>query len=442
MTKLAAIVVDNEVTFTAVSNGSTTLTKAGPTPHEAFEDVRGLLHRLSNAFGEDERDGGTALLAEDNIRRLGWPTQAPANEDDAKAHPVLTPARQVGWRVDRLGPWMTFHRHGSATVHIGVKPWLDSDTFELISPDPAATAYRVAWLGARLGAPFRARPGVTAIAAMRTMIPGKSPYFKPDWNKVAPVGPHDEQYRWELPYIWDSPDTDTLELGHKWLHGWDINSQFLAAASGAYLGRDALRHTRKDEFDYSAGYWRIQVPAWAYERVLPNPAGNGLSPGDVTWVSSSRMILLAKLAERYQVIAMPDVLDSWTAEKPQRLLRPWAERIRDTRAAARQEPDADDAVVLDRASKHSYTHGIAMLRNPESSIYRVDWNDEINGYAHSAFWLKLWEQYRRDGRAPVKIFHDMAYYPSSEIDPEKDRPCTFEPSDKMGRFRYGKSIEL
>jgi hypothetical protein len=36
----------------------------------------------------------------------------------------------------------------------------------------------------------------------------------------------------------------------------------------------------------------------------------------------------------------------------------------------------------------------------------------------------------------------MAYYPSKEMDPEKDRPSTFEPSTVMGRFRYGKSVEL
>jgi hypothetical protein len=439
----ASIVVDNEVTFIAGSGGSLTRVSAGVTPHDAFTELVGLLSRLSKGFGRDERDGGTVLLGADNIRRLRFPEQAPADLDEAKAHPLLTPARQVGWRCDRLGPWMTFYRAGSPTVHIGVTPWLDSETFELISTDPGSTAYRMQWMANRLGTPYRARPGVTALAALRQLVPGKAPYWKPDWNHVAPVGPVDERTRWESPYIWDSTEAETLELGHKWLHGWDIRGQFLAAASGVYLARDALRHTHKDTFDRSAGYWRIVVPPWGYEHLLPHPVGQGYRGGEITWVTSPRMELLHKLSEDYGgVIAMPEILDSWTAEKPARLLRPWAETIRDMVIAARTEPDPDDAVVLSKASKHSYTHAIAMLRNAESSINRVDWDDSIKGYAGSAFWLKLWLQFRADGRTPVKIFHDMAYYPSSEIDPEKDRPATFEPSTSMGRFRYGKSIEL
>lgn len=440
---IASIVVDNEITFLAGSKRAFTRVAAGATPHDAFADLPVTLSRLSQSFGTSEGDSGTVLLGENNIRRLGFPADAPTDLDEAKAHPILTPSRQVGWKVDRLGPWMTFHRAATPTVHIGVLPWLDSESFELISTDPGTMAYRMQWMSSRLGAAYRARPGVTAIAAVRLLTGGKAPYWKPDWNRVHPVGPLEDRTRWELPYIWDSPNLEALELGHKWLHGWDIRGQFLAAASGAYLARDALRHTAyKAEYDGSSGYWRIVVPAWAYGSVLPNPAGNNYSPGDVTWVTSPRMELLRKLAEDYRVIAMPDVLDSWTAEKPSRLLRPWAERIRDMVTAARQEPDVDDAVILARAVKHSYTHAIAMFRNPESSIHRVDWNDGINGYAASAFWLKLWLQYRTDGRAPVKIFHDMAYYASSEIDPEKDRPSTFELSSNMGRFRYGKSVEL
>jgi hypothetical protein len=444
---VASIVVDNEITFMSASGpdrlrGELHRVSAGVTPHDVFATLPGLLSRLAAAFGKHENDGGTVLLGADNIRRLGWPEQAPADLAEAKAHPVLTPAREAGWRVDRLGPWMTFHRSATPTVHIGVLPWLDSDTFELIAKDPATMAYRLQWMGTRLRTPYRARPGVTALAAMRLLVPGKAPYWKPDWNKVQPVGPFEERMRWEAPYIWDSAQADALQLGHKWLHGWDIRGQFLAAASGVYLARDALRHTKKEDYDGSAGYWRIVVPPWNYGAVLPHPAGQGYSAGDVTWVTSPRLELLRKLADQYQVISMPQILDSWTAEKPQRLLRPWAECIRDMVTDARQEADPDDAVVLSRAGKHAYTHAIAMLRSPDSSIHRVDWNDGISGYADCGFWLKLWIEFRTSGRTPVKIFHDTAYYASSEIDPEKDRPITFEPSTNLGRFKYGKSIEL
>jgi hypothetical protein len=439
---VVSIVVDNEITFTAAGGAGSIRLMGAATPYEAFTDLPVLLSRLAKGFGRDERDSGTIVLADNTIRRLGWPVQAPANLDDAKAHPALTPARSVGWKVDRLGPWMTFHRPNSPTIHMGVRPWLDSHTFELVSTDPAVTAYRMQWMGSQLGSAYRARPGVTALSALRTLVPGKAPYWKPDWNKVAPVGPLEERTRWEQPYIWDSPDAAALELDHKWLHGWDIRGQFLAAASQVYVARDALRHTGKREYDGSSGYWRIAVPAWAYERVLPHPVGHGYTHGDITWVTSPRMELLRKLADEYQILAEPEILDSWTAEKPARLLRGWAERIRDMGTLAAHEPDPEDAAVLTRAVKHAYTHGIAMLRTPESSIHRTDWSDSINGFAGAAFWLKLWLQFRHDKRTPVKIFHDMAYYASSESDPEKDRPETFEPSTSMGRFRYGKSEEL
>ena len=444
------ILVDGDVTWIAGEGGGLWRTQPLPTPADVLSpdvDLALLLARWSaRATKSDPSNltGITILLAQPNIVQLGWPAQAPADLDEAKGHPALDPARNVGWVVDRLGPWMTFHRNGSPAVHVGVLPWLDTQTFELIDTDPVTMAYRMQWMQAALGSAFRARPGVTAIAGMRTMIKGRTPYFRPHWDHVEPVGRAGTRMRWEAPYIWTSPSSEVLQLDHKWLHGWDIRGCFLAAASAAELGRDALRHTKMHEFDgTSAGYWKVVVPPWNLDRVLPHPAGQNYKAGDIAWITTPRLRLLLKLASVYGVISEPEVLDSWTSpDKPARILRPWAERLRDMVVLADLEPDQDDAAVLKRALKHAYSHAIAMLRSEDASIQRTDWNDTINGEAFSSFFLKLFLQYLDDGRTPVQIFHDMAYFASDETDPEKDRPGTFDTSGKIGRFTPKKVVEL
>jgi hypothetical protein len=442
------MVVDNDAVFIAFAKNSHQPVSAHPTDVKAFAgDLAMLLARLSKAFGDLEHPGGTVLLGRttpdpdapyDVLDMLGFPKDAPTTEDEARNHPVLAPARNVGWKCAQIGPWMTFHRPNSAPVHIGILPWLTSDNFELIDPDPIVMAWRMQWLGAWLGSPYRARPGVTALAGMKGFISGRSPYWKPSWDHVEPIacGMH-----WERPYNWDSPSVEALQLDHTWMHGWDIKGQFLAAASGAMLPRDALRHTKLHDYDGSAGYWQIVVPGWAYNRVLPHPAGN-YQPGETVWVTSPRMELLIKVANDYQEIAAPVILDSWTAPNPARLLRPWAERCRDMVAAAKAEPDERESEILGTAAKHAYAHAIAMLRSQDSTIRRPDWNDTINGHAASGMWLKLYHQYRVDNRIPIKIQHDMAYYPSSMDNAENDRPSTFDTSGRIGRFAYKKSVEL
>jgi hypothetical protein len=427
---MASIVVDDDVTFTAGA-------PAKATPFTAFETLPGMLDRLSRKF--DKAAEGTVILGPDIVRRLGLPEHAPADLDEANAHPWLTPARERGWSVRRLEPWMTFHHKQRATVHIGIRPWLDAESFELIDPDPAVTAYRMEWITTRMrGTAFRARPGVVGTAAVRRFIPGREPTWQPSNRKrVRPIA---MDVAWERPYIWESPAYDVLTESAKYLHGWDVRLQFLAAASLAELPRTPLTNTGVRDFDGTPGYWRIVAPTWNLSHLLPHPVGQH-DAEDLVWVTTPRMTLLHELADE-GVIPEPVVLDSWTAPHGSRLLRPWAENIRDVIAEAKREPIAADAAVLSKAMKHCYTHAIDMWGGETSSIQRRDWMHTIHGLAGCQLFRKMWKQYKADGRTPVKIYADCLYFPSAHIDPEIDRPSTFDTSPFMGKLRYKQSEEL
>lgn len=435
-----ALVIDNDITFRGTG------VPAQPTPSDAFDDLAVFLARVSRTFGKHENDGGTVLIGPDNLAALGFPPVPPAKLAEAEVHPALAPARNVGWKIHHAGPWMTFHRPQSPTVHMGVLPWLDSENFELIDSDPVVMADRMDHVARLLRTPYRARPGITATAALRQFVGGRAPYWKPDnWAQIGPVGPYEERVAWEEPYTWRSPLEDSLTQNQRYLHGYDVRLQFLAAASAVMLPRNALSHTKKRRYDGSAGYWKIIVPPWNIPG-LPHPCGTRCEAGDIIAVTHPTMNLLQTLSDDYNVIAMPEILDSWTAqnrkepgaEKPVRLLRDWSEVIRDAVLAARREGDP----IIAEAMKSCYTHGIVHWLKPWSSCHRPDWVHAIHALARCLFFMKLFQQWRVDGRTPVKIFHDTAYYASTIADPEWDRPSTFVPSLFMGRLNYSKSEEL
>lgn len=426
---MVSIVVDDDVTFTAGLG-------AVETPYGSLTDLPTMLARLTTRF--DRAGEGTIVFSDDIRRRLALPADPPADEDEAIAHPWLTPARERGWSVSALTPWMTFHRKGNATVHIGVKPWLDDDSFEIADTDPATTAYRMEWIAARLGVAYRAKPGVVGTAAVKRWTSGRTPMWKPqNWAHVRPVA---MDMAWEQRYIWTSPTADALAEGMSYLHGWDVRQQFLAAASLAELAREPLRNTGVREFDGSPGYWRIVVPPWNLCGFLPHPAGNH-DPGDLIWVTTPTMTLLHELADR-GLVPEPVVLDSWTAAHGSRLLRRWAETIRDSIRAAKMERDPADAFILSRAMKHCYTHAIDMWGGTTSTIRRPDWRHTIHGLARCQLFRKILKEYESHANPPLRIWHDTVYYPGTSPDHEKSRPKSFEPSQFMGRMRYEKTVEL
>jgi hypothetical protein len=436
---MATIVVDDEVTFTSGL-------QAIATPYAELRNLPQMLASLSRRFCSTGE--GTVLLSADIMRRLGAPDAPAKTEEGARAHPWLTPAREAGWTVSMLSPWMTFwdKTDRRAAVHVGLLPWMDSEIFELIDPDPAVMAYRMDWISSRMRTAYRTRPGIVGTAAVKRFVPGATPRWRPDWKYCEPVsGVLDEDgdertTAWELRYIWESPHYDDLVAGYRWLHGWDIRKQFLAAASMAELSRDILVHTGAKQFDGTPGYWKVRVPAWNLP-FLPHPMGQ-YEVDSVQWVTTPTMELCYRIAEKYGYIAPPVVLDSWTAPKGVRLLRPWAETIRDMLVAAQREPDPQDAVILYEASKSLYTHAIDHWGNPRSTVWRYDWKHTIHGLARCGVFWKMLEEYHASGRKPVKIFHDMVYYASNEPDPEQDRPITFPISDFIGKFKYGHSEEL
>lgn len=420
---------------------------------DAYSSLDVFLARTSARFS-DKMDGGTVLITEATLKRLGFPAKVPTKEKNAKTHPALDSARSVGWEVTGISPWMTFHRakgFSGPSVHIGVLPWLDKRTFYFYNKyeyaagadysagfeyDGAAMVQDIRAFSSLLGAAYRMTPGITACAALMKIWSGASPYWKPNWDKITPA-----DYAREGRYQWSNPRPPQGEYEH----GWDIRQQYLAAASVSEVATDALIHTGRTKFDGKPGYWLITVPDWNFKS-CPHPAGNH-EPGEQVWVTTATVAYLHELEARRGLIAAPTIHDSWTTYgSAHRMFRTWAERIRDGIATA----DAAGYVAIKEGLKEAYKQAFGVWQTPTGLLQRPDWADTVAANARINLHRKiLAEGNRHGGTWPTRIHHDCVFYASDEYgDPHQQprAPWTFYDKNtgklpyNMGKFKYEKTV--
>lgn len=430
--KWSAFYIDEDIIF---SDGK----RADEFPTSRLASLDVFLMSMATKFSE-QLDGGTVLLSEASAKLLGFPSNPPKGKN-AKTHPVLDSARNVGWEISGVGPWMTFHRRrfDCPSVHVGVLPWLNERTFCFIDEpfrDGIVMTGHLRMFSHLIGISYRMRPGVTANASLMHMWQGKKPFWSPSWDGVQPA-----QFEREKRYQWRTPSLP----GDGFEHGWDIRQQYLAAANVSRVALNNLVHTGRKRFDSSPGYWLITVPAWNVKQ-CPHPAGNYVG-GEQAWVTTPTMSYLHELSGRYSgVVSEPEIHDSWTAIQSHRMFRTWTERIRDgiVLAAERANP------CVSTALKDAYKASIGLWQTPTGFIHRPDWADTVAANARVNLHRKVWaEGRRRGGQWPTRINYDCVYYHSQEDNSEAAIPAGFCDRNEagelvlsplMGKFKYEKTI--
>lgn len=383
--------------------------------------------------------GMTVLIDAEAMAELGMPVKPPTPRQ-APGHPQLNPLRANGWRVSMLSKWTTVTREeapfAGTAVHLGFLPWMGgAKGWPLLSPeDPAQTLYRVGLWHERTGSPYRTKAGITGNEMLRAAGHRVTPFWKPDWSKITPANELTE-----MPFNDWRPATAPAG---RWVHSYDGNGSYLAAAINAEVSVGPLRHTGPRAFDEgTAGYWLVEIPHWNLSDVMPHPMGIGdvWTPGMTKWVTTPTLRLVQELADNYDgIITPPAVLDSWTGEKTRRVLRKWGSDIRDHIAYFADEVEIpSDSVVLVREAQQIYketTNGLWFKST--SSVHRPDWAHTGIAVARSNAYRKMMKAGMVYNRWPNRVHAvDEVEYASDSEDPGTGVPPTIAIRPGLGGFK-------
>lgn len=382
-----------------------------------------LIARLKkfNSLGEV-----TVLLDQAVALNMGIGAKLPSSDSQARNHPAFSAARDAGWNVNELKTWMTFWHREQTCVHVGLTQFFGKSQFPWFYPENMTiTTARLADFHRLAGLPWRMTGGTTAIAMIRdTQARRVTPFWRPTWDGIEPA-----LTRCEIPFRWVS-ECDYSDV--EWMHGYDMNRQYLSAAQGAVLAVDQLVYHGRGEFNQLPGWWHITLPAWNDKRI-PHPGGHG-DVGDKVWRASPTMQLLMDMAEQ-GVCAEPEIHGSYTSQKSGRLLRPFAETVRDGLEFASTEYVEPERDIMRKMWQSLYKEGIGMLASPRSRILRYDWNHTIVSLARSNQWRRMWKIGQKENRWPSHIDVDTLWYASPITDPVLAVPEGLPLHNKLGGYK-------
>lgn len=394
------------------------------TPEGSLDNLGAFLDRVAAKFHQE----GVVLLTTNAGLALGAPVSVP--DVDLETDPFLNGA--PGWTSGPVRPWVTFRREGHALVHVGFLGLMtEADRFPLRGAMYLDTMNRLAYWHRFTGAAYHGSPGVAGDDLLRVLAHaprGKSPYWCPPDRWTVPEWEDCERpYKVNGAYAWSRSEDSVAEVGY------DANKAYLAAASTVELAPGTLERRGQRKFDRKrAGYWLAEICPWP-ERRIPDPAGPASVAG-ARWVTTPTLALLEDLRDEGKHGGF-EILDSYTAPG-HRILRPWAEKIRDGLYGDHPIVDDDDegpaALRSAFAAVYKATHGMVKQNGDVGRTRRPDWYYAWMAQARVTLWRKMWTA-GKAGRWPLRIDVDNVWYScESESD---EPPAGFVLGTKLGEFK-------
>lgn len=420
-------------------------------PNWWADGLAGLLTTLAPHYGPE----GVLVLDISAARLLGLPTEPVPNP--GIDHPVLEELTRAGWNhPGRLSDWTRCWAPDRPTIFVCVEPMLDTrhdaEGFFPYSPFLRSEFWDTVrtldlWHRAS-GVPWRGVPGMAGMAIMERYAPKRvdspdpakrryAPMWKPSdrrdkvTNRPIPWGPDGAcENRYELTHWRNMPTGQRC-----WIHGFDQNRSYIAAAMLCEVAPGPLHHTGRIAFSKRlAGWWQVELAPWNLAGRLPDPAGyiDGEDPTRprIRWITTQRLTLLEELTEE-GVYGGVRIVDSWTAPARDTVLRPFAERVRDMymyKDPAGQLIDGlpvIDQIKLQEMTKEVGRRTLGMLNAATNWAYRPDWWYAIVALQAANLWRHAWKVGKADDRWPVGIDVDNVFYAHTSKDPREAAPPTF-----------------
>jgi hypothetical protein len=430
-----AVVADADGAYLAGADAiaAVAVPEVGAVWSDVLEWAAGQRLGLDRERGHPE--DGQLVVMPDLAARLGLPAAAPSEgTKGAREHPALAAVRAAGWNVAELRSWMSLYRKGGRTLRVWLPGWDTPDECPMLEGGPSSVqlAYRLGRFAAVTGITWRLNGGPTGTDLALTFPRRKRLIGQPSPPKPALVPTLEADCLWQR-----APAPDEAALG--WVHVYDANAMYVAAAGLVSVGTGDPVHAESPEFDPALpGYWRLEPPDPA-NRFLPDlfdPTGRNAADGrrGARWFATPTLALAAELDETLTIAPS----EGWLYREHSRFYEPWAARIRDARAELKASPDPDDATVLD-AVKHTYTRGLGMLnRRTSRQMFRPDHWHAIVSTARGTLFRKLARIGDQEGRWPLAIGTDAVAYASADPDPRAACPAGLRIGEALGEFKvYG-----
>lgn len=323
---------------------------------------------------------------------------------------------ETGWQK------LTEHDQPKRTVVVMNLDQVDMYDCPLYTGDAGETGSNLAAWHTTMGSAFSYTSGVAGLTVFEDMrkatkIGGKyarRPAWKPEYAGM----PWSDSSEW----IYGKNSFVGTTKG-KYLHGYDSNRHYLAAAGNAVVCANVLDHTGVIKFDKKlAGWWLVDVPPWNVN-YLPHPAGQS----GKQWLTTPTVELLYQMAETHQMMAPFDIEDSFTGTGT-RLLAGWAKKMEQ---AYQTNPHNE---ALRTTLKDSMRSTLGLLNSPTSATYRPDWWQTVVGVARCNLFRKVYRAWQ-DGRLPYAIETDCVYYHSNNPDAIQAAPLAFVMGTGLGQFK-------
>lgn len=308
--------------------------------------------------------------------------------------------------------WGTFVRHGRSFA-VGVAAWWDEGREGLIDSRTGAgdMAQRLALYHALTGGPWRGTAGVSGCGVLRSTVNVSRPGWMPE-----PL------WRWDLgpSGMFEPPPTDLhwrrdltrAELLSRDVHTFDVRAMYLAAAAqvelawgGLFPAAAAELANPHDTLGGLPGMYRIGVPAagWATPDRLRPPIipPTRLREDGTAWVAEPVVRYL-----RDDLRVPVKVREAWVGRQHHRLLRPWADKLRDALVMGRCPVGS----VMRDAVSQTYRETVGMFGRPGGRICRPDWRAAILDLARVNLYRKIDAAWASLGVAPCEVRTDEVTY--------------------------------
>jgi hypothetical protein len=240
---------------------------------------------------------------------------------------------------------------------------------------------------------------------------------------------------------------DSSESTRAFVHAYDANAMYLAAAGATEVGVGAPEHHR-DGTAFTpkvAGLWRIEPGATDDLRLpdITRPAGQ--FAGTTAWYPTPVIRYLSE-----ELGDTPEILEAYTwPTSTRRYFDQWYQVVRDARAAmmaAAAAGDSDADVVL-HAVKGIYKRTVGRFARADdgrskSPLYRPDWRLAIVSTANVNLLRKVRTAGLKGDMWPVAISTDEVFYLSDEQDPVAALPQPLKLGNGLGQFKVTRSTPL
>ncbi len=433
---------------------------------------------------------GELVLLPGALRRLRWPvrlvekgvdhevsrTLIEASYYDIAASPAMADLAEHGWTTPDPGPWMTFRRTQDGgqrfrQIHVSVPSWaeraghgaagtethltmalglLDESAGDGIEGliDPAGYARRLQLFADEVGYPWRVSHGYTGRAfidhSRRRGRDAKNPphreteLLQVDEDIAREWVRSDGHLNWNRALLADEKD-------RRYLHGYDLNAAYLAAAGSLELGYGQPTYLADVEFNPKMiGMWRVETPVddeAAATWTLPN-----LLTFDSTSRKTSRWRSTAALAFARQQGYDINVIEAWVWPQKGRYLDQWAERINQARQRLAAD-GSDDARAVLAALKLVYATAHGRLAGTadrgRTPLYRPDWSAAWKATARSNLLRKAIQAGETSGMWPIAIQTDALVYASDNPDAAAALPAPLKLDPiALGAFKLIGTIDM